>query len=115
MCVRMPYIELQDFKQGLVLIETVRKNMGVFTHEEIEGAKLSRQTQGRVGNPPNRVFNQLMCTNDLKNNPVTIENVSDAFAIFGSNVNILKGAATRQRPRRVVGGRCEIPRDFFIA
>ena len=84
-----------------------------FTYEEIEGAKLSRQTQGRVGNPPNREFKKLIGTNDMKNNPVTIENVADAFAIFGSNVNRLKGAVTRQQPRRVVGGRCEIPRDFY--
>ena len=28
MCVGMPYIDLQEFKQGLVLIETVRGNMG---------------------------------------------------------------------------------------
>ena len=70
--------------------------MGGYTHEEIEGAKLSRQTQQRVGNPPDRVFKQLIGTNDLKNNPVTIENFADAFAIFGSNINRLKGAATRQ-------------------
>ena len=61
--------------------------MGGFTHEEIEGAKLSRQTQGRVGNPPDRVFKKLIGTNDLKNNPFTIENVAEAFAIFGSNIN----------------------------
>ena len=95
MCVGMPYIDLREFKQGLVLIDTVRKNMGVFTHEEIEGAKLSRQTQGRVGNPPDRAFKQLIGTNDLKHNPVTIEKISDAFANFGSNVNILKDAINR--------------------
>ena len=87
--------------------------MGGFTHEEIEGAKLARQTQGRVVNPPDRVFKKLIGTNDIKNNPVTIENVADDFSIFGSNVNRLKGAATRQRPRRVVGGRCKIPKDFY--
>ena len=70
MCVGMPYIDLQDFKQGLVLIENVRKNMWGFTHEKIEGDKLSRQTQGRVGNPPDRVFKQLIGTKDIKNNPM---------------------------------------------
>ena len=59
------------------------------------------------------VFKQLIGTNDLKNNPVNIENVADALAIFGSNVNRLKGAETRQRMYRVVGGRCEIRRDFY--
>ena len=78
--------------------------MGGFTHEGIEGDKLSSQAQGRVGNPPDRVSKQLIDTKDLKKNPVTIENVADAFAIFGSNFNRLKGAATRQRPHRVVGG-----------
>ena len=87
--------------------------MGGFTHEEIEGAKLARQTQGRVGNPPNRVLKKLIGTDILKKKPVTIENVADAFSIFGSNVNILKGAATRQRPHRVMGGICEIPTDFI--
>ena len=87
--------------------------MGEFTHEAIEGAKLSRQTQGRIGNTPDRVLKELIGTKNLKNNPITIENVADAFAIFGSNVNRLKGAATRQQPLRVLGGRCEIPRDFY--
>ena len=96
-----------------MLIKTVRKKMGGFTDEEIEEANLARQTQGRVGNPPDRVFKKLIGTNDLKNNPVTIENVANSFAIFGSNVNRLKGAATRQRLRRVVGGRCKIPKYFY--
>ena len=76
MCVEMPYIDLRDYKQGLVLIETIRKNMGGFTCEEIEGAKLSGQTQGQVGNPPDAVFKQLIGTKELKNNPVTLENVA---------------------------------------
>ena len=59
------------------------------------------------------MFKQLIGTKDLKKKPVTIENVADAFAIFGSNVNRLKGTSTRQLPPRVVGGRCEILRDFY--
>ena len=66
MLAEMPYIDLRDYEQGLVLIETVCKNMGGFTHEEIEGAKLSRQTQGRVGNPPDAVFKQLIGTKELE-------------------------------------------------
>ena len=75
--------------------------MGGFTQEEIEGAKLSRQTQGRVGNPPDAVFKQPIGTKDLNNNPVSHENVSHAKAIFGPNISGLKGRATR-----VSGGQC---------
>ena len=67
---------LRDYEQGLALVETVRKNMGGFAREEVEGAKLSRQTQGRVGNPPDAVFKQLIGTKDLKNNPVSLKCIS---------------------------------------
>ena len=66
MCVGMPYIDLRDYEQGLVLIETIRKNMGGFTHEEIVGDKLSGQTQGRVGNPPDAMSKQLIGTRNSK-------------------------------------------------
>ena len=109
----MPYIDLRDYKEELVLIETIRKNMGGFTREEIKGAKLSGQTQGRVGNPPYAVFKQLIGTKEIKNNPETLDNVTHNLAIYGKNVNRLKGAATRQRTHGVTEGRCEIPRDFY--
>ena len=54
--VGMPYIDLHEHQKGLALIETVRKNMAGFTSEEIDKAKLSRETQGRVGHPPDGVF-----------------------------------------------------------
>ena len=51
---------------------------------------------------------------DLKNNPVSHENMSHAKAIFGPNISGLKGRATRKRPHRVVRGRCKISRDFYL-
>ena len=50
---------------------------------------------------------------ELKNNPVSLDDVANALAIFGHNVNRLKEAAIRKKPHRVVGGRCKIPRDFY--
>ena len=50
---------------------------------------------------------------ELKNNPVSLDDVANAIAICGANVNRLKGAATRKKPHRVAGGRCKIPRDFY--
>ena len=42
---------------------------------------------------------------ELKNNPVSLNDVANALAIFGANVNRLKGAATRKKPHMVVGGK----------
>ena len=41
-CTGMPYINLHDQKEGLVMIETVQENMGGNTPEQIKGAKLAR-------------------------------------------------------------------------
>ena len=106
--VGMPSIDLREHRQGLVLNETVRKNMAGFTPQEIEKAKLSRQTQGRVGHPPDGVFKQMIGEKELKNDPVSLDDVANALAILGANVNRLKGATTRKKPHRVVGGRCKI-------
>ena len=40
---------------------------------------------------------------ELKNNSVSLDNVANALAIFGANVNRLNGVATRKKPHRVVG------------
>ena len=43
-CTGMPYINLRDQKEGLVMIETVRKNMGGNTPEKTKGAHLASIT-----------------------------------------------------------------------
>ena len=102
--VGVPYIDLREHKQGLVLIETARKNFTGFTPQEIEKGKLSRQTQERVGHPPAGI---------IKKNPVSLDDVANSLAIFGANVNRLKGAATKKKPHIIVGGRCEILSNFY--
>ena len=78
----MPYIYLREHQQSLALIETVCKNMAGFTPQEIKKAKLSRQTQGRVGYPPDEVFKQMIGEKELKNNRVSLDDVANALAIF---------------------------------
>ena len=41
-CNRMPYIDLREHAEGLVMLETVQKNMEMFTKREIEQAELVR-------------------------------------------------------------------------
>ena len=64
---------------------------------------LSRETHGRVGHPPDGVFKQMIGEKELKNNPVSLDDVANALAIFDANVNRLKGAVTRKKPHRVGG------------
>ena len=41
-CNRMPYIDLREHVEGLVMPETAEKNMEMFTKKEIEHAQLAR-------------------------------------------------------------------------
>ena len=52
----MPYINLCEHEKDLVMIDIVCKNTVGFAPEEIKKAKLSRQTQGQVGHPPDGVL-----------------------------------------------------------
>ena len=38
LCKGMPYMDMQNFKEGAIMIETVRKNFENFTKKEIEAA-----------------------------------------------------------------------------
>ena len=110
LCAGMTYINLFKHKEGLVA--TIHKNMAGFTPEEIKKSKLSWQTQGRVGHPTDRVFKQMICEKDHKNNPIQIDDINRAFALYGANINRLKGATTRKKPHNVVGGDVKSPETF---
>ena len=60
MCSGMPYIDLHDHKNGLVMIETVEKNYEGFTNKEIEKAILARKVQNRIGHPPEGRFKEIV-------------------------------------------------------
>ena len=62
-CTGMPYIDLCNQKEGLIMIETVRKNMGGNTTEQVKGAQLDRVAQVRVGHPPDRLLKQMVSDN----------------------------------------------------
>ena len=51
MCNCMPYIDLLEHAEGLVMLETVEKNMEMFTKREIEKAQLARVVQRRCAHP----------------------------------------------------------------
>ena len=93
-CTGMPYIDLREQKEGLVMIETVRKNVGVHTPYHIKGDHLDRVTQGRVGHPLDKVLKKMVSDNILENIPIGIDNVSNALAIYGPPASRLKWAKT---------------------
>ena len=51
-CKGMPYINICKENTGLVMIQTILQNFEGFTGREVLRAKLAREVQSRIGNPP---------------------------------------------------------------
>ena len=60
MCNRMPYIDLREHAEGLVMLETVEKNMKMFTKREIERAQAARAAQRQMGHSTDEHFRQIV-------------------------------------------------------
>lgn len=109
------HIPNQDILQGgSFMQETVRGNMERFSKRQVEGAKRARELQVMIGNPPDRLFRELVRDKRLHNCNVSLNDVTNALAIYGQSRAVLRGGSTRRKPRVInTGYDIEIPRDFF--
>ena len=83
------------------MIQTFKKNFDNFTGEDIEKKKTSRKTKSVVANSPDERFKKIVSGSSIKNCPIEVNDVSNSSSMFGSNCNRLRGAITRQKPKRV--------------
>ena len=95
LCKGMSYIDIREFKQGAVMIETVQKIFEKFTKEEVEMAKLSREMQEMIRHSPDSVFKQTVRDKNPKNCPDEVNDVSNALSSFRLNPDRLEGTSTR--------------------
>ena len=96
-CNRMLYI---DF----VMLETVEKNMEMFTKKETEKAQLARVVQRRCAHPTDEHMKQIVSQRSLQNMLVRTSDVPNAKALLGASVPGLKGRKTRKKGQGGVPG-----------
>ena len=87
----MPYIDLREYAEGLVMLETVEKNMEMFTKKEIERAQLARVVQRQTGHPTDKHMKQIVSQRSLKNISIRTSDITNAKALLGTSVPGLKG------------------------
>ena len=95
----MPYIDLRDHAECLVILETVEKNMEMFTKKEIERARLSRAVQVQIGHPTDEHMKNIVSQQSLKNTPIRSTDVANAGVVFGLSAAGLKGWSSRNKIR----------------
>ena len=105
-CRHMPYIDLREHAEDLVILETVQKNMGMFTKKEIKRAKLARVVQRRMDHPTDEHMKNivllLFLTNLQYNHNVGHSNTITvpACAVFWLGRAALARQASSERTRK---------------
>ena len=60
LCNHMPYIDMRDHQEGLVMLQTVHKNFKGFTKCQVEKAILACRIQAIVGQPTDAEFKHMV-------------------------------------------------------
>ena len=81
----MPYLDVQDNHEELVLLQTVCENFGLFTERQVNRAIASRDMQARVAHPTDEKFKHMVSGKCLDNCSIVTNDVTNNRAIFGPN------------------------------
>ena len=85
-CNRMPYIDLREHAEGLVMLEAVEKNMEMFTNREIEKAQLARVVQRQFAHRTDKYMKQIVSQQSLKNIPISTTDIANAKTLLGRHL-----------------------------
>jgi hypothetical protein len=101
-----PNMEFKMHKSGLYYfnpkdsdftfnIDTVSNNKKGFTKRQIQVAEQARTLYAMLGYPSAKDFKWVIQSNQIKDCPVTVQDVITAHKIWGKNIAALKGKTTR--------------------
>ena len=65
MCNHMPYIDVHEDKEGLSMLQTVKKNFEGFTKKQVKKVILAHGTQAMITHPSDDQFEQVVSTKSL--------------------------------------------------
>ena len=87
MCKVIPYVDVQDNHEALVLLQTVREKFVLFTEFQVNRATASRDMQARVAHHTDEKFKQMVSGKSLDNCSIVAHDVTNSRARFeGGNI-----------------------------
>jgi hypothetical protein len=98
---------------GYSFVKTVEENMAMFTKHQIVNAKLVRKLQAGMTYPSIPYLKWVVQSNQIKDCPVTAQDVNVALKIWGPSVALLKGKTVRCMPPVVVQDIVEVPKEIW--
>jgi hypothetical protein len=93
-------------------VKTVKDNMAMFTKRQIVNAELACKLQAGMAYPSILDLKWVVQSNQIKDSPVTAQDVKVALKIWGPSVALLKGKTVRRTPPVVVQDIVEVPKEI---
>ena len=100
-------------RKEFIFINTVSGNKEGFTKRQIKGAEAARALFATLSYPPMKDFKWVIRSNQIKDCPVTVEDVEVATKIWGKNIAALKGKTTRRKPMPVARDYVKVPTELL--
>jgi hypothetical protein len=100
---------------GKVFVETVERNMSVYTRREVAGATKARELYEYLLYPAPKDYCNIIQTGGIKDCTVTVEDAKRSFKIFGPHVMKGKGNAVRETNKFQKDNIVAVPRELIRA
>ena len=94
-------------------METVAGNKKGFTKRQIKGADTAKSLYTTLSYPSVKDYKWVIHSNQIKNFPVTVEDVATASKIWGKNADALKGKTTSRKPEVVKRDLVKLPKKLI--
>jgi Reverse transcriptase (RNA-dependent DNA polymerase) len=94
-------------------VNTVSGNKEGFTQRQIKDAEVARTLYATLSYPSWKDFKWVIRSNQIKDCPVTVQDVDNALKIWGKNIAALKGKTTRSKPNPVTEDFVKVPTELL--
>jgi hypothetical protein len=97
----------------LTFVNTVSENKEGFTQRQIKGVDLTRNLYKTLSYPSMKAFKWVIRSNQIKDCPVTVQDIDVARTIWGKNIAALKGKTTRGKSIPVARDYVKLPMELL--
>jgi hypothetical protein len=99
--------------EQMAFVSTVAENMSRFTKREIKGAEVARSLYRTLDRPSMKDYKWIVRSHQIKDSPVTVQDIEVAISIWGKNISKLKGTTTRSKSLPVSRDYVKVPKELL--
>jgi hypothetical protein len=100
-------------EQQIAFVNTVSENKTGFTKRQIKCAELAQNMYKTLSYRSMKDFKWVIHSNQIKDCPITIQDIDVAMKILGKNIASLKGETTRSKTHPVARDYVKVPKELL--